>query len=65
MLFVAMNLLVTFHRKSRALLSSSTAVMIELRIASTIDEFITRARLTSDDHARRNEYDLEEVATHQ
>jgi hypothetical protein len=39
--------------------------MIELRIASTIDEFVTRARLTHDDRARGNEYDLEEVATHQ
>jgi len=56
---------VTFHGKSRALSSSSTAVMIEWRIASTIDEFVTRARLTLDDRARGNEYDLEEVATHQ
>ena len=45
--------------------SSSTAVMIELRIASTIDEFVTRARVTRDDRARGNEYDLEVVATHQ
>ena len=77
MLFVAMKLLltwgrgghltrdVTVHGKSRALSSSSTAVMIELRIASTIDEFVTRARLTRDDRARGNEYDLEVVATHQ
>jgi hypothetical protein len=35
---------VTFHGKSRALSSSSTAVMSELRIASTIDEFVTHAR---------------------
>jgi hypothetical protein len=39
--------------------------MIELRIVSTIDEFVTRARLTRDDGARGNEYDLEVVATHQ
>jgi len=52
---------VTFHGKSRALSSSSTAVMIELRIASTIDEFVTHARTI----ARGNEYDLEVVATHQ
>jgi hypothetical protein len=39
--------------------------MIELRIASTIDEFVTRARITRDDRARGNEYDLEELATHQ
>ena len=56
---------VTFHGKARALSSSSTAVMIELRIASTIDEFVTRARVTRDDRARGNEYDLEVVATHQ
>jgi hypothetical protein len=39
--------------------------MIELRIASTIDEFVTRARFTRDDRAPGNEYDLEEVATYQ
>ena len=77
MLFVAMKLLLAwgrggqsdegcqFHGKSRALSSSSAAVMIELRIASTIDEFVTRARLTRDNRARGNEYDLEVVATHQ
>ena len=51
-LFVAMKRLVTFHRKSRALSSSSTAVVIELWIASTIDEFVARARITRDDRVR-------------
>jgi hypothetical protein len=66
-LFVAMKLLllgaaeagltrdVTFHGKSHALSSSSTAVVIEFRIASTIDEFVTRERITRDDRARGNE----------
>ena len=68
MLFVAMKLLllgaakagltrdVTFRGKSRALSSSSTTVVIELQIASTIDEFVARARITRDDRARAIEY---------
>ncbi len=47
---------VTRYRKSRALLSSSTSVVIELRIVPTIDELDARARMTRDDRARSNQY---------
>jgi hypothetical protein len=42
-----------FHGKSRALSSSSTAVVMDLRIASTFGELVTRAQITRDDRARR------------
>ena len=44
------------NRKSRALLSSSTSVAIELRIVPTIAELDARATFTRDDRARSNQY---------